>query len=130
MDKLNDTKPTMHQLFAITNDWEKDRHVSKGIIYFQNKETFANVKLTAGSFHTISKNPRGVENLPECIEHPTEIWSFWEDPEKQIVTMRNYILIGSNISYICQTRDGVITNAFGVTPSRLNRYRKGLILLK
>jgi hypothetical protein len=130
MKKLNDTKPTMHQLFAITSEWEKDRHVKKGIIFFQNKETLSVVKFTTDSFHTVSKNPRGVENLPECVEHPDEIWSFWDDPKKQIVTMRNYILIGSNISYICQTKDGVIQNAFGVTASQVNKYRKGLILLK
>jgi hypothetical protein len=129
MKTLNDTKPNMHQLFSITGDWEKGRHVTKGVIYFQNKETLANVKFTSDSFHTISKNPRGVENLPDCVENPSEIWSFWDDPKKQMVTMRNYILIGSNISYICQTRDGVIINAFGITASRLDRYRKGLLLL-
>ncbi len=130
MKTLNDTKPSMHEFLAVTDGWRKDFHVDKlGVIVFQNKEMLTNVRFTNQSFHAIAKHSRGVENLPLAIQTPSEIWSYWGDVQ-QSITMRNYILFGSNITYICTTKDGVITDAQGVTPSRANSFRKGLLLWK
>jgi hypothetical protein len=130
MNKLSDNKPAMHQLIAITDEWRKDNHVDKhGIIIFQNKETLANIRFTNDSFHAVAKNPRGAENLPETVKNPTEIWSYWSDANQR-VTMRNYILSGSNGNYIVTTKDGLINSGIFVVNSSLDKYRKGLILLR
>jgi len=130
MEKLNDTNPNTHEAIKIVDTWREKYHTdTKGNIIFQNKETLSNIFFNNHSFNLI-KNRRGLDNLPETLTNPSEIWSYWDDPKKQIVTMRNYILFGSNISYICQTKDGKVINAFGVTASLVNRYRKGLILIQ
>lgn len=120
----------MHQMLAQTSEWENNHHVEKGIIYFQNKETFSNVKLTNESFLTIAKNSRGFENLADAIENPNEIWSYWETPKKQLVTIRNYILFGNNGNYVVNTKDCIIQNAIFVVNSRVDRYRTGLLLIR
>jgi hypothetical protein len=131
MTKLNDTKPSTFQFINIIDEWKKTYHVNaRGEIVFQNKESLANVRFDNHSFHNISKNSRGVENLPETIQQPTEIWMRWEDEIKQDVVLRNYILTGSNFSYICQTRAGVVVNGLTVVNSRVDKYRKGLLFLK
>jgi hypothetical protein len=127
---LNDTKPTMQELFAIFHEWQKDYHFEKDVITFQNKEQLANIRFNNNSFHEIAKHPKGAENLPETLMNPTEIWSRWNDPKDQMVVLRNYILIGQNISYICSTKDGIVIDAFACTASQVSRYRKGLILLR
>lgn len=131
MKKLNDTKPSTFQFINIIDEWKKNYHVnSRGEIVFQNRESLANVRFDSHSFHNLTKNSRGVENLPETVEQPTEIWMRWEDESKQDVVLRNYILTGLNFSYICQTRGGVVVNGFTSPNSRLDKYRKGLLLLK
>jgi hypothetical protein len=60
--------------------------------------------------------------------NPTELWSYWDDPKKQYDVCRNYILIDEKSSYIVQTKAGIVTDAFTIVPSKLNRYRKGLPL--
>ena len=129
MNKLSDTKPTMHQLIAVTDDWRKDNHVDKhGVIIFQNKEQLSNIRFTNDSFHSVAKNPRGAENLPETVKQPTEIWSYWGDASQKVV-MRNYILSGSNGNYVVTTKDGLIISGIFVVNSSLDKYRKGLILI-
>ena len=129
--KLNDTRPSTFQFINIVDEWKKTYHIdSRGNIVFQNKMSLANIRFDNHSFHNISKNStRGVENLPETLANPTELWMRWGD-ESQTVVIRNYILIGSNFSYLCQTKDGIVTNGFSVINSLLSKYRKGLLLLK
>jgi hypothetical protein len=130
MNNLNDTKPNMQQSIAIMDEWREKYYTdTRGNIIFQNKATFANVRFNNASY-TAMKNTRGLENVPETIQHPTEIWSRWEDPAKQMVTLRNYILLGSNGNYVIQTRDGIVVNGIFVVNSFLDRYRKGLIILQ
>ena len=129
MKQLNDTKPTMQELFAIFHEWQKDYHFEKDVITFQNKEQYSNIRFNNNSFHEVAKHPRGAENLPETLMNPNEIWARWGD-EKQMIVLRNYILIGQNISYICQTKDGVVIDAFAATASQISKYRKGLILIR
>lgn len=115
----------LHELLAQVDDWRENYHTNKkGEVVFQNKQLYSNVKFTNMSLHEIQKHPRGFELIPEAIENPDEIWSFWEDPKKQIVTMRNYIKLG----YVIQTKDGVIIDAFAVPNSKMDRFRKGLPL--
>jgi len=129
-NKLSDTKPTMQQFLNITDEWRKDYHVDKhGVIIFQNKTLLANIRFTNDSFHEVAKNPRGAENIPNTVISPSETWSYWGDANQR-VTLRNYILFGSNGNYVVQTKDGIIQNAFFVVNSQIDKYRKGLILLR
>lgn len=119
----------MHYLLEVVNDWKKEYHTNKkGDIVFQNKKTMANVVLTDGAIHKISNHSRGFENIPETIQKPDEIWALWENPKKQTVVLRNYISFSPSGSYIVQTRDGIITDAFAVTNVGSNKYRKGVLL--
>jgi hypothetical protein len=72
---------------------------------------------------------RGFENLPDTIEKANEVWSYWENPKVQRVVIRNYILIGEKSdNFVVTTRDGVVEDTNFVTNSRLDNYRKGVIL--
>jgi hypothetical protein len=70
--------------------------------------------------------------LPDTIQHPSEVWCKWKDPDpkKQHDVIRNYILFGENVNYVVTTESGTIKKAFAVVNSRLDRYRKGLIIFK
>jgi hypothetical protein len=127
--EINDTKLNMMQLLVLIDEWQRTYHFDKGVLIFQNKENLTNIQFNNNSLHKISKHTRGVQNLPKTLMHPTEIWSRWGDL-KQMIVLRNYILIGQNISYICMTKDGIVTNAFAVTASLLNRYRRGLLMIR
>ena len=116
----------LHSLLAQLDDWREYYHTNKkGEIIFQNKQLYSNVKFNNNSLHEIQKHPRGFDLIPGTIEEPEEVWSYWEDPNKQLVTMRNYIKFG----YVIQTKDGVIIDAFAVPNSKLDRFRKGLPLI-
>lgn len=113
-------------LVEIVNDWRKNYHVNReGDIVFQNKRTLANVTFSDNALHKIAPHSKGFEMIPQTIGEPDEIWSSWENPKKQMVTLRNYIKFDQFI-FIVQTRDGVILDAFIVSPKAGNRYRKGL----
>jgi hypothetical protein len=124
---MNSDKPTLLQMANIMDDWNLKFHVDKlGGIIFQNKRLLSNVVFSHKSFHSVKSNPKGFENIPETIMNPTEVWAYWSDPKKQIDVCRNYISVEN--SYIVQTKAGVVTDAFTVVPSKLDRYRKGLPL--
>lgn len=117
-----------HYLMETIDGWRDIEHVSKnGNLVFQHKPTLSNVMLTSNSIHEIQKHSRGFENIPETVKAPDEVWSKWEDASSQMVTLRNYIKYGST-SYIVQTRDGFIVDAFAVSSKNVNKYRNGVIL--
>lgn len=118
----------LHQLLEIVNGWREEHLVNKaGDIIFQYKPTYTNVRFTSNSLHAIQPHARGFENIPDTIKNPDEVWMTWEDPGSQLVVLRNYIKFGST-SYIVQTRDGVVVNAFVVSNRGANKYRKGVII--
>ena len=118
---------TLHQLIQIIDSWRETEHINNsGDIVFQNEETFTNVKFGSNSLHEIQKHSRGFEQLAETIKEPDEIWMRWEDEVKQKVVLRNYIRAGASC-YIVQTRDGIIVDAFAVSRTNCDKYRKGLI---
>jgi superfamily II helicase len=130
MKELIDSKPSMLFIAKLVDGWKQHFHTDKlGNIIFQNKSTFANVRFTNNTLHEIQHNSRGIENLPEAIKSPDEIWSSWLDPNKQMVVLRNYILIGSNGNYVVSTKDGTIINAIFVVNSSIDKYRKGLPMI-
>jgi hypothetical protein len=129
MKEINDSKPQMLEILNIVDEWQKTYHFDKGIIVFQNKENLTNIRFDNNSLHEISKHPRGVENLPETLMNPDEIWSRWGD-QKQLVVLRNYIKFGSNGNYVVQTKDGIVINGIFVVNSLIDRFRKGLILIR
>jgi hypothetical protein len=118
----------LHYLLEIVNDWRDNEPVNKkGDIIFQNKELFTNVRFTSNSLHVVQKHSRGFENIPAAVKQPDEVWSTWEDVNKQRVVLRNYIKFGKT-SYVVQTRDGIVIDAFAVSNRAANKYRKGVIL--
>jgi uncharacterized protein with gpF-like domain len=117
----------MHHLLNILHDWKAKYHTNKeGDLMFQNSDTYSNVILTDNIIHVIEKHSRGFENIPNAITNPDEIWSYWGD-DSQLIPIRNYILFGKTC-YIVQTKNGKITDAFSVTKSASNNYRKGVLL--
>lgn len=130
INKLNDTKPSTFQFINLIDEWKKTYHVDKrDNIIFQNEENLTNIKFDNHSFHAISKNTRGAENLPETLMNPSEIWARWGD-KKQMVVIRNYILFGANGNYVVTTKDGVVINGIFVVKSLVDRYRRGLLMIR
>jgi SPP1 gp7 family putative phage head morphogenesis protein len=118
----------LHQLVEVVNDWRDSGPVNKkGDIVFQNKNLLTNVRFTNRSLHEVNKNPRGFENIPNAIRSPDEVWSDWENADEQRKVRRNYIIFGK-VSYVVQTLDGEIINAFAVSKKSVNKYRIGVIL--
>jgi hypothetical protein len=118
----------LHYLLEIVDEWRSNEPVNKkGDIIFQNKELYSNVRFTSNSLHEVQKHSRGFENIPATVKKPDEVWSTWEDVNKQRVVLRNYIKFGKT-SYVVQTRDGIVIDAFAVSNRAANKYRKGVIL--
>ena len=119
----------LHYLLNIVESWKQKYHQDKmGDLVLQNKELMANVKLTNNGLHEISKHSRGFENIPDVVMHPDECWGSWQDPKTQRVVLRNYIKFGK-VSYLVQTKDGIITDAFAVNNASCNKFRKGIPLI-
>lgn len=118
----------LHHLIEIVSQWRQQYHVNKtGDIVFQNDRLLSNVRFTDNALHTIQNHSRGFENIPATIENPDEVWSSWENVNKQRITLRTYIKFG-RVSFLVQTRDGVIINSFAVSNKAANKYRKGVII--
>lgn len=117
----------LHAILNIVDSWrEKYHHGTKGQVIFQNKTTLTNIVFNNNSLHEIQKHDKGFEYLPTTLTGPDEIWMSWGDA-KQRVVLRNYIMFGK-ISYVVQTRDGVVTDAFAITKKGANKYRKGIVI--
>jgi len=118
----------LHHLLEVVHEWRKNEPVNKaGDIIFQHKPTLTNVRFTNNSLHTVQQHSRGFENIPATIKAPDEVWASWQDPGRQRVVLRNYIKFGKT-SYVVQTRDGVIVDAFAESKRGANKYRKGVIV--
>jgi hypothetical protein len=118
----------MHHLLAILDEWRKEYHSNHaGDIIFQNNRLLSNVKFTQASFHAIQKHSAGFENIPAVIAKPDEVWSGWEDVKKQHVVLRNYLKFG-DVSYLVKTRDGVVVDAFALSNSAVNGFRRGCLI--
>jgi hypothetical protein len=133
MKELEDIKHNMVNMLQLIDSWKQEYHVNdRHEVIFQNKELLSNVRLPTNYLHANHIYNRGFSNLPECIMNPDEVWSFWRDPDPkhQKDAIRNYILYGSNINFVVITESGIIRRAQSVVQSRINRYRKGLIILK
>ena len=116
----------LHYLINLVHDWKEEYEVNKsGDIIFQCKALLSNIRFTNNSLHEIQKHSRGVENIPDTVENPDEVWSYWADPEKQLSVVRNYIKFGKSC-YIVQVKDGKITDAFVIGRKQANKYRKGV----
>lgn len=119
---------SLHYLSQVVTRWRSEYPLNaKHDLVFQNKATLTNVIFTGMSLHAIEKHSRGFENIPQTVMNPDELWSLWEDPDKQMVVMRYYISFGP-ACYVVKTRDGIIMDAFACTPSAANKYRRGVIL--
>lgn len=118
----------LHYIVSVVNEWKNKYDTTKsGDIIFRNKRLYTNVKFTDNALHAIQRHDRGFENIPVTIEQPDEVWSYWETPAKQRVVLRNYLKFGKT-SYVVQTKDGVVQDAFAVSNRALNKFRKGVIL--
>ena len=119
----------MHHLLNIVEEWRHTYHVTHlGDIIFQNERLLTNVRFTNASLHAIHKHSAGFENIPEVIADPDEVWSSWEDVKTQKITLRTYIKFGHDASFLVKTRDGLVVDAFAVSNSAANGFRKGVIL--
>ena len=133
MTQIDDSKNSMLQMLQLIDRWKQEYHMTdRHELIFQNKELLSNVRLPANYLHGGHVYSRGFSNLPDCISNPDECWSYWKnpDPKHQKDAIRNYIIFGSNINYVVTTEAGIIKRAMCVVPSRINRYRRGLIIYK
>lgn len=133
MADINSDKFTLFQMAMLIDGWKNQYHTdSHHAIIFQNNALLTNIKLPANYLHSGHIYSRGFANLPEAIINPDEVWSFWRDPDPkhQKEVIRNYILQGDNLYYVITTLSGIIQKAQIVVPSRIDRYRKGLIIYK
>ena len=131
--EIDDSKYSLFNMAMLIDDWKTAYHVdSHHNIIFQNKELLSNIILPNNYLHKNHLAGRGFDNLPEAVINPSECWSYWKDPDPkhQKDVIRNYVLIGENLTFVVNTLNGVIQKAIAVVPSRVNRYRRGLILLK
>lgn len=134
-DKLGgDTKLTgltakgVHYLLDIIQDWKKEYHHAKnGDIVFQNTRLMTNVVFNTHSLNAVRGHSSGFENIPRAISAANEVWATWADVEKQMKVQRHYILFG-RVSYVVKTVDGIITDAFSVSNTAANKYRRGALL--
>ena len=114
----------LHYFIKLVNQWRDQYHTDlKHNIIFQNKQTMTNVRFTNNSMHKIGDHSRGVDDLPDTIQEPDEIWARWEDVKTQRIVLRNYV----RGKYIVQTRDGLITDAF--LTNNANKYRTGVMII-
>lgn len=134
-DKLGgDTKLTglaakgMHYLLDIVEDWKKQyHHAANGDIIFQNTRLMSNVIFNSRSLNAVRGHSSGFENLPKCIMAPDEVWSTWVDVDTQMKVQRCYMLFG-RVSYCVKTVDGIIIDAFSISNTAANKYRRGVLL--
>lgn len=118
----------LHKVVNHVNMWEKHYHVDRnGDLIFQNKGLATNVVWNGRSLHAVQKHQRGIENLPDTIAKPDEVWGTWEDPERQEVANRAYLKFGKTC-YLVLTTNGVIRDAYALSPAGADKYRKGVIL--
>lgn len=123
-----DAAISMRYLMEVVEEWRRKYYVDKKHnIVFQNNATYANVRLNDSTISKIVKHGRGMQNLPDTIMHPDEIWTGWEDEDTQRVVLRAYLKIG-RICYIVKTRDGRVTDAFALSRGHANKYRTGVIV--
>ena len=133
MKTISSDRLSLLQMTQLIEEWKTKYHLSnKHELVFQNKELLSNIILPNNYLHKNHLAGRGFDNLPEAVINPSECWSYWKDPnpKHQKDVIRNYLLIGENLTFVVNTINGVIQKAIAVVPSRVNRYRRGLILLK
>lgn len=118
----------LHKVVNHVNKWEKQYHVARnGDLIFQNKGLYTNVIWNGRSLHAVQKHQRGIENLPDTIMKPDEVWGTWGNPDSQTIANRVYMKFGKTC-YLVLTTNGVIRDAFAVSPGGADKYRKGVIL--
>lgn len=115
---------TLHHFVTLMDKWKHEYPGDKlGEIIFRNEKLLTNVFFNSKSFQAVHKYPKGAEQLPETIEHPDSVWSFWANPKEQKDVIRHYI----KGNYVVKTLNGNITDAYLV--DNINRFRKGCILI-
>lgn len=113
----------LHFFITEVNKWRHNYHTDHaGTVIFQNKETLTNVRFTNKSMHVIQGHSKGVEQLPDTIIHPEEIWSWWKDAKDQKDVCRAYI----KGNYVVLTEAGQITDSFLVRSA--DKYRRGCLI--
>jgi SPP1 gp7 family putative phage head morphogenesis protein len=111
---------------SLVSSWRDLYHEDHlGNVIFQNKNLYSNIILTPGSVHNMHHHPKGAEALPATLMYPNEVWSDWENVDKQNVVTRNYLLFGAKFTYVAQTRNGIVTDAKLVSKGRAEGYRVG-----
>ena len=127
MKTIDTDKHSLLDMARLIDDWKQKYHVNnRHEIIFQNKALFSNVRFPSNFLHAGHVNSRGFENIPECVENPSEIWSYWKDPDKQRISIRNYLIFNEKICYCVTTEAREIVDAFAVVPSLVQKYRKGV----
>lgn len=117
-------KNKLHHFIESWEMWKHEYHSDQmGNVVFQNKKLLTNVRFTSKSFHNVRNNLKGFEKIPDTIMHPSEVWSYWKDPNKQIDVYRNYL----KDNYLVTTLNGEVQNAY--TVENISKYRTGVIVL-
>ncbi len=113
----------LHHFVALMDEWRRDYPGDKlGEIIFRNEQLLTNIFWNNKSFQNVHKHPKGAEQLPDTIEKPDSVWSYWKDPNDQKDVYRHYI----RGNYVVKTLNGNIEDAFLVDNPK--RFEKGVLI--
>jgi hypothetical protein len=101
-----------NQIQLAIKDWSEKAPKGSDDLIFRNHEWKLNYRLPHETMERIHNNRKGFENLKETIEHPSEIWARWEDPDKQKKVLMNFIKFDKHNAYVVETKAGYIMNAY------------------
>lgn len=113
-EKLNTRYYNGYECKLAANAWHKEQaSQDHKDILFRNHTWKLNVRMTHESLDKISKKAKGFENIKKTVEHPSELWGRWVDPERQKDVIMTYILFDeSKNAYFVETKKGIVIDAY------------------
>lgn len=100
-------------------------------IYFQNREFLLTAHLSYDTLKKLGKKTKGIENIRDTIEHPSEIWGTWVDTKKQKEAQLQYIKFDGKNAFIVTVVKGKVVDAiYRQHTDSKNLRRKGVLFVK
>jgi SPP1 gp7 family putative phage head morphogenesis protein len=131
IQKVNKRNYSLYYIQMAADNWLKLRiDPNEKDIIFRNFDYKLNIRLSANIFDKIKENGRGFENIKQTVEHPSEIWGRWINPNTEKDVHINWILTDKKDFYLVESEKGFIINARLLPLNQLKKYRQGIKFLK